>query len=172
MRGISLVACLGLAACSQQPGATADNPLGLKLDEKGAIAACMSPEEERTPAVQFAPERRLQIIACIQAQAAQQVRPQLPQQVDPMTTLADISAEGTMLTYHQTVNLDATTTSAATLEQIEARVRAYVCGQSQMRETIDMGGGYTYRWTDRNGRPLHEVRIDRCGAGATGPVKL
>ena len=172
MKGILLIACLGLAACSQQPGATADNPLGLKLDERAAIGACMTPAEETTPGAQIPPERRRQIISCIQAQAAQQIRPQLPQQVDPMTRLTDISAEGPMLTYHQSVDLDAETVTPDMLEQIEERVRAYVCGQRQMRETIDLGGGYAYRWSDKNGRPLHEIRIDRCGAGATGPVKL
>ena len=157
-----VAACLVLAGCSQQPGASSDNPLGLKLDENAAVGACLTPEEERAPIERMTPERRRQAIACIQSQAAEQLRPQLPQQVDPVTRLTDITVDGTMLTYHQIVDVEADTITPAMLQQIETRVRASVCGQADMRGTIEFGGGYSYRWNDKEGRLLHEVRIDRC----------
>jgi len=168
-----IMACLVLAGCSQQPqpqgqqDAATNNPLGLKMDERSAVGACMTPEEERTPIEQIAPERQRAMIGCIQNQAAAQIQPQLPQQVDPMTRLTDVTAEDTMLTYHQTVDVDAATVTPAMTSQLETRLRTAVCGQPQMRGTIDLGGGYGYRWSDKNGQPIHAVQIASCsGAGA------
>lgn len=176
MRIVAL-ACLTLAGCSQQPqqpqterrNVAVDNPLGLKMDEAGAVGACMTREEQDMPVDQMAPERRRVVVGCLLGQAAEQIRPQLPQQVDPMTRLTNVTAEGAILTYHQSVDVDVATIPPGAIAQLESRVRATVCAQPEMRSTISYGGGYAYRWIDKNGRPINDLTITDCtGVGNAG----
>ena len=39
---------------------------------------------------------------------------------------------------------------------------ANACARADMRQTMAMGGSYAYVWTDRNGRPILQLRIDGC----------
>lgn len=161
-----IILLFGLAGCSQQNGAATNNPLGLKVDETSLVGACLTPEEQRMTPSQMPLETRRQKIGCIQAQAAQQIRGQLPKSVDPLTTLTDITSEGPILTYHHTVDVNLDEMPAGAVQQIETHVRTTVCNERNMRGTIEMGGGYAYRWADKAGRPIHAVRIDSCAGGA------
>lgn len=137
-------------------------PQGIQLNSISAVGGCLSPEDQRRPTSDFTPEQRRQIVACFNAAAAQQVNAQLPKQIDPVTRLDRIAADGALLTYHYTILRPASSLPAAGIEQIKTQTRRLVCVQPQMRQTLELGGSFAYRWVDNQGAPLGDLRIDAC----------
>jgi hypothetical protein len=169
------VALVGLAACSRgedksaPPAAQYNSQTGVVkgaagLEANGLSAAgeCLSAEDQRRQPSDFTPERRRQIVSCINAQLAQQVNPQLPRQIDPATRLDRLSTNGPELIYHYTVMRPASQLPANAGEQLERSTRTSVCGQPAMRQTLQMGGIYGYRWVDNRGQPIHQLSISAC----------
>lgn len=134
----------------------------LKLDERAATNACVPAAEQKRPIETFTAQRKREIIACINAQAARDARGQLPVQLDEITTLEAISASGTVLTYRYRVAKDVSEIAPAVVERLGASVREKVCKSEDMRSAIQMGGSYAYAWIDRSGKPIHQLQIDRC----------
>lgn len=165
------VALLALAACSKRndaPAATTDangvttGAAGLQVNAVGAATACLSPADMQRPPSAFTAEQRRQIVGCINTAAARQVNAQLPKQIDEITRLDSLSTEGPLLTYHYTILRPASSLPAGAGERLATMTRTMVCGQAQMRQTLQMGGSYAYRWVDNQGALIHEVRIDAC----------
>lgn len=170
------VVLFALAACSRGNDAPTPPPAaqynsqtgvvkgaaGLEANGLSAAGECLSPEDQRRPPSAFSPEQRRQIVGCINAQLAQQVNPQLPRQIDPATRLDRLSTNGPELVYHYTVLRPASELPANAGEQLERSTRTMVCAQPSMRQTLEMGGVYGYRWVDNRGQPIHQLSISAC----------
>jgi hypothetical protein len=168
-------ALLALAACSRS--SETNGPLGVRTNEQTGVmttpqglqanglasaSECLSPSDMQRPATDFSPDQRRQVVACINASLARQLNPQLPRQIDPVTRLDRLSTEGPTLTYHYTVLRSASSLPANAGEQLETMTRRVACSQPQMRQTLQLGGAYGYRWVDNQGVVIHEMRIDAC----------
>lgn len=171
-------AILVLAACSRNNNAdTIDNVTGvqtntqtgiittkqgLTLNALSAAGGCVSPEDQRRPASDFTLEQRRQIVSCFNAAAVQQVNAQLPRQVDALTRLDRVVADGPLITYNATILRRASDLPPNAAGQLETSTRRMVCAQPQMRQTLEFGGSYAYRWVDSQGTLIHQIRIDAC----------
>lgn len=166
------VALLALAACSKRndtpAAATTDangvttGPAGLQVNAVGAATSCVSPADMNRPPSDFTLEQRRQIVGCINTAAARQVNAQLPKQIDEITRLDSISTEGPLLTYHYTILRPVASLPPGSGERLASMTRTMVCGQAQMRQTLQLGGSYAYRWVDNAGVLIHEMRVDAC----------
>lgn len=167
------VALLALGACSKRNEPTAPvtktdangvttGAAGLQVNAVGAATACLSPGDISRPPSEFTPEQRRQIVGCINTAAARQVNAQLPKQIDEITRLDSLSTEGPLLTYHYTILRPAASLPAGSGERLANMTRTMVCGQPQMRQTLQLGGSYAYRWVDNAGVLIHEVTISAC----------
>jgi hypothetical protein len=168
-------ALLVLAACSrrepdmniagaeynQQTGILSTKE-GLQLNATSAVGGCMSQEDARRPPSDFTPERRGQLLSCLNNQTVRQVSPQLPRQLDAITSWDRISADGPVTTYHYTISRPASSLGPNAGQQLETMVRRTVCAQGPMRQTIEFGGAFVYRYDDNQGSLVHQFRIDAC----------
>lgn len=170
-------ALLALAACSRGNSDVVDSNLGvttntqtgvittkqgLSLNAQSAVGGCLSAEDQRKQPSDFTPEQRREIVSCFNAAAAQQVNAQLPRQIDALTRLDRITPDGPLLTYNYTVLRPASSLPANGVQQLETMTRSMVCAQPAMRQTLQMGGAYAYRWVDNQGALIHQMRIDAC----------
>lgn len=164
---IAGAALLALAACSRSSEANNQTGMtkgaaGLQVNAVGAATECLSPSDMQRPAEQFSVEQRRQIVGCINAAAARQVNAQLPRQIDEITRLDRLTTEGPLLTYHYTVLRAASSLPPTAGQQLEELTRRMACAQPQMRQTLQLGGSYGYRWVDNQGALIYELRIDAC----------
>lgn len=151
----------GLQTPPPRPDQTGQTgPAGLRVDPTGAVNNCISPADQQRPIAQISPEQRRTVVACINAAAAQQVNAQLPRQIDAVTRLDRVRSEGTLLTYEYTITRRDLPANLA--QQIPGMTRTTVCGQPQMRQTLELGGSYAYRYVDADGQLIAEARVDAC----------
>ena len=134
----------------------------LPVDAQGVVNTCISQADQARPIAEFDANQRRQIVSCLNAEAARQLNPQLPVQVDPLTRLDRISTEGPLLTYHYTVSRRVAQLPAGVGPQLASSTRMTVCARPDMRQTLELGGAYAYRWVDPDGAVIQEVRIDSC----------
>jgi hypothetical protein len=152
MRKVALGVAVALAAAMAAPVWAQD------VDNEAVVAVCV-PGGDRP--IESAEDAR-RIVACANREAARQMNAQTPIRVDELTTLTGVEASGTHLVYVSRIDLDAATLDSGAPARMEQSTRAYVCQQEDMRNTMSLGGSYGYRWTDRSGQKIHEIRIDRC----------
>jgi hypothetical protein len=153
---LASLAGIGVAAAQNAP-----NP-PVNIDTSQAVNGCLTPAEQRRPLAQITMAQRRRVVACVNAAAARQANAQLPVQIDEVTRLDRITTAGTLLTYHYTLAREASELPGNVRALLESSTRAHVCGQQNMVQTMHMGGVYRYRWVDRNGRLIHQVRIAGC----------
>ena len=172
----ALAVGVALAACSKRenpeinvPGAEYNKQTGVLTTKQGiqlnattAIGSCVSPADAQRPASSFTPEQRLQIVSCFNTQTADQLNPQLPRQIDQITRLDRITAEGPLLSYFYTVSSPAAALGPNAAERIEAGTRQNVCTQPGVRQSLDMGRIYAYRYVDSQGQLIHSFRLTSC----------
>lgn len=161
------VALAALAGCSRNNDTSnqvgvAKGAAGLQVNALSAAADCMPMSDINRPPEDFPPEQRVQIVSCVNAAAARQVNAQLPRMMDEVTRLDRITTEGPLLTYHATVLRAASSLPAGSGERLASTARRTVCANPQMRQNIQIGGQYGYRWVDNQGVLIGEVRIDGC----------
>ena len=101
-------------------------------------------------------------MSCVQGQVAQQLNVKVPYKVDEATTMTAITANGTIITYHQTADLAVKDLPSGAVQKLIDATRDSICSQSDMRTIIGLGGGYRYVWSDRNGAAIGETTIDKC----------
>lgn len=161
------VALLALGACSRsnngnsQPGIAKGAP-GLEVNTVSAANDCISPADQQRPVSDFTTEQRLQIVGCINTAAARQMNAQLPRQIDALTRLDRLTTSGPQLTYNYTILRPLSALPEGTPQRLETATRAMVCAQPQMRQTLQLGGTYGYRWVDSQGALIHEITIQSC----------
>lgn len=170
---ICAVAALALAGCKKEqprdPMSGLDQKsrdilekANIQVDAERLTQTCLRPGDANRPIAAFSEAERLELIACANREVVRVMTPRLPLRVDALTSLTSVVASGPMLTYNARVDIDASQLSPAQIEQLHQGTRTNACGQAPMRQTIAMGGVYTYVWVDRNGRGLPPLRIDSC----------
>ena len=157
--GASLALALGSGAAAQPAGTT--NP-GLRVDAEQMINRCIRPADRQRPFRSFTAAQRQRIVACLQAEAGRQLNLQLPASIDNVTRLVRVTTRGTELTYHYSLAVRRADLPAGVAGQLEASTRANVCAQPPMRQTMEYGGSYGYRWLDSAGLIVHQIHIAGC----------
>lgn len=154
----------GLPTPGPRPGTVPDTETtkNLPMDAQAVVNTCISQADQQRPIAQFDANQRRQIVSCLNVEAARQLNPQLPVQVDALTRLDRISTDGPLLTYHYSVARRTAQLPAGIGPQLASNTRMTVCGRADMRQTLELGGAYAYRWTDSAGAVIQEVRIDAC----------
>ena len=154
-------ALLGMAGSA---GAMQGNAptLPVNVDANQAVNACVSADERQRPLTEISVARRRAIVACVFQATARQINPQLPVQVDNVTRLDRITVSGATLTYHYTVARRLADLPANARQIMEGTTRNNACAQANMRQTLQMGGSYGYRWVDSAGRQIHRMTISAC----------
>lgn len=151
-----------------QTGVTT-TPQGLQINSASAASDCLSPSDMQRQVSEFTLAQRQQVVTCMNTRMAAQINAQLPRQLDELTRLDRIDAEGTVLTYNYTVLRSVAQLPANAVQQLDAGTRQMVCSQPPMRQALQLGGSYAYRWVDNRGAPIHQMRIDAC-AGPGGAL--
>lgn len=103
--------------------------------------------------------RRSELIACIQKANAEALNAQAPIKLDEVTTLSAVSARGTVLTYHYTIEADAASVTPEAVSGIISDTRESACANLR---SIAVGAGFRYVWVDRNGTMIAETTVDSC----------
>ena len=155
-------ALLGLSGGTEAMAQGAPPNLQLNIDTAQAVNACIPAGERDRPLTEISQARRRQIVACIFANTSRQANAQLPRQIDDVTRLDRMTTSGPMLTYHYTVTTRLAELPANAREMIESGTRANACAQANIQQTLQMGGSYSYRWVDPDGREIHRMTISSC----------
>jgi len=143
-------------------GAVTESTTNLTTNPQAAVAACLTPEQQRMSTDSMTLEQRRQAVGCIFAQTANQIRTQLPVKIDAVTSMVDIQAQGHVLRYSYRVEVDASSLPPTASAQLDQQTRSGTCGNPQTRAALDLGGAYAFTWSDRAGQPIHSVQIDSC----------
>jgi len=154
----ALLSFAGSAAAMQDPPPR----LPVNVDAGQAVNACVPVAERERPLAQLSMAQRRRIVACIFENTGRQINSQLPVQVDEITRLDRITVAGPELTYHYTISRRLAELPPNVRELAESSTRSNACAQPNMRQTLEMGGAYRYRWVDPDGRQIHQFRLDAC----------
>jgi len=172
-------AALALGACDRGPGneagaarseakappvnaaADAARP-GPVIDEQRLLDACVPADERQLTIQQLPRARRASLNRCYNEETVRQLTPRLPIRVDRMTEIVLVSAEGQNLVYRYRVAQPVADMPAGTPERLDAQTRRHACGGEDVRNIIALGGAQVFRWTDRDGATIREVRVDSC----------
>ena len=152
----------GRTATPSGNGAQPTPLAGVTADPGAAVSNCLSAEDQTRRPEDMDPAERAEKIGCINAAMAAQINRQLPAKVDSVTTLNRVEADGMTITYHYTADVQASQLPPGAMDTVKAGARSNACGNPQMRQNLGYGAAYEYRWADKNGRALGELRIDRC----------
>lgn len=155
----ALMSVTGAAAATMQ-GTTPALPVN--VDTAQAVNACVPAADRSLPLSALSQARKRSLVACIFANTAEQMNRQLPVQVDEITRLDRITVAGPQLTYHYTVSRRLATLPANIRELAETSTRAHSCAQPNARQTLEMGGTYSYHWVDPDGREIHQFTLTAC----------
>jgi len=147
---------LALAA-APAPALAQANPV-----DGAAVAAACGGEVQRDQFVRLTKAEQVRRLSCFTREAAVRFNRTLPNKVDAATTLDRVSADGTTLTYHYTVNLLRSELRPGALDAFKPTVKSKVCAAADMNMIISVGGSYRYVWADRTGQPIGDLLVDRC----------
>lgn len=94
---------------------------------------------------------------------AEQVRSSLPLQLDPQTTLVDVSARGTEIVYlHRISGMDAREVTDEHLSGFAESLNTRTCDMAQTRVLLDAGGTMTYAYRDDEERVIGRISLDKA----------
>ena len=155
---VALLSFAGNAAATQETPPS----LPVNVDTEQAVNACVASADRNRPLAELSLAQRRRIVACVFANTARQINSQLPTQVDEITRLDRITVSGPVLTYHYTISRRLAELPANVRELAEQSTRSKACSEANMRQTLQMGGAYGYRWVDADGREIHIFRIEAC----------
>jgi hypothetical protein len=116
---------------------------------------------------QFADGRLESELVTMQAAIAEQVRKQLPQKIDNVTTLQDVTSIGPVLAYLYVIDMDLNPTEAEQLlDERRTDVISNVCVQK--RKAVDLGGKYQYIYMTRSGLSVGDFSVAQPECSAAG----
>jgi hypothetical protein len=161
------------AAANQPAAANAAAPVNMAanapgemrqmaIDEERLVETCVPAADRERSIDTFSADERTRLITCINAETARQAIAQLPVRIDSRTLMERMTAEGPVLTYHYRVTVPLAEFTPGAADRIDAFTRSNACAGGRLDQTFAMGGVHIYRWTDRDGALIREVRIDRC----------
>lgn len=103
-------------------------------------------------------------------QAAEEGRAELPLQIDPITTMTRVTAEGPRVTYHHDVSAAIPDADRAAMQSRAAeRNRSALCGQPEIRAYIESGLEFEYAYYGPDGEALFTTPITGCESAAAAP---
>ena len=135
---------------------------GIPINEQRLLDACLPVSERELTIEQINPARRASLNRCYNQETVRQLTPQLPIRIDARTEVVGVSAEGPDLVYRYRVAQRVAEMPAGTPERLDAHTRNYACAGEDVRNIIALGGAQIYRWVDRDGATIREVRIASC----------
>jgi len=100
------------------------------------------------------------------ANAAEQLRKQLPMKVDDITTWQSVISVGSLMSYNYTIDLRESEIDHTTfISKMGNNLKINVCGQKEMAETIRYGGRYMYTYMGVDGILIGSIEIGKkeCG---------
>ena len=101
-----------------------------------------------------------------QAAAAAGAKNQLPAQIDKVTTLQDVSADGATLINRYVLAVDASKMNLAVFaEKMEAQLKG-ICDQKQTAAIISHGGTYRYMFKSTDDQELGDFTIDKAACAS------
>jgi len=154
-----VTAILALAACGRAPrDPPPDGPINAQL----VLDRCVPPAERPRPVRELPPARQVAMRDCVNAETARQYNAQLPLRVSQHTVMDEVSVAGPALVFRYTVNTRRDELPQDVSRQIAGDVRAEACSDAGFRTMLAVGGMQIYRWVDRYGGPIGEVRVDHC----------
>jgi hypothetical protein len=152
-------AALALSACGR---AAHDPPPDGPINAQLVLDTCVPPAERPKPARDIPPARQVAIRDCVNAETARQYNAQLPLRVSQHTVMDQVSVAGPALVFRYTVDTRRDELPRDASQQIAGDVRAEACADAGFRTMLTMGGMQIYRWVDRYGGSIGEVRVDHC----------
>ncbi|HEU0134213.1 MAG TPA: hypothetical protein VFR28_05270, partial [Allosphingosinicella sp.] len=84
-----------------------------------------------------------------------------PERLGPITVMERATASGTTLTFHYRID-SAETFDSDGRRQLERNLRRQACSNVEMVLAIRDGGKFVHSYSNRSGRRVAEVAIDRC----------
>lgn len=154
--------CLSILPLTAVAAAAGAQPANVQTDTAELVRRCVPAGLESRQMSELSAAQREAMMSCAQGEAARQLNAQTPIRVDELTAVTAISAEGTQLTYHMQVQVNAADVTDAQRTAVAQSTRANVCGLEQMRRTMSNGGSYRYIWTDRAGAEIARTVIASC----------
>lgn len=148
---LAALVCAGSPAHAQVPSS-----------DGAAVAAACGGEVQREQFVRLPKAEQVRRLTCFTREAAVRFNRTLPNKVDAATTLERVSADGTMLTYHYTVDILRADLRPGALDTFKPTVKAKVCAAADMNMIVSVGGSYRYSWMDRAGEQIGDYLVDRC----------
>ena len=105
-------------------------------------------------------------IESAQAEAAAGVKNQLPVQIDKVTTLQDVSADGATLINRYVLAVDASKMNLAVFaDKMKTQLKG-ICDQGQTAAIISHGGSYRYVFKSTDDRDLGDFLIDKAACAS------
>jgi hypothetical protein len=173
----ALGACGGSGGNSQVAQNGAEAPAGnrattaesgsIAINEQGLLDACVPANERERTIDQLTPARRAVLNRCYNEETVRQLTPRLPIRIDSRTEVDQVSAEGQALVYRYRIALGLAELRPGLADRLEADTRRHACTGEDVRNIVALGGAQVYRWVDRDGALIREVRIDSCPAAGT-----
>ncbi|WCL55758.1 hypothetical protein [Gimibacter soli] len=100
------------------------------------------------------------------AEAAAELRKQLPMKVDDQTTLQSVVSAGNSFVYHYTVSVNGSDVDLPTFSAtMQKQLTAYVCESPTMAPSVKKGVEYIYIHMSADAVRLSEVAIDKADCG-------
>ncbi|MEW4448306.1 hypothetical protein [Qipengyuania sp. JC766] len=152
----SAVLALGLAAQGQAQEAE------VQLDEQLAVDACIAPEDQQRDMSEFSREQRDAILACSFKEAERQLAPQLPLQLDDVTQIVAVSADGLVFSYRYAIDIETADVGAEAASFLSEATRENVCNDPDMLATMQEGGSFAYAWYDNSDKLIHRMTVSTC----------
>jgi len=104
-----------------------------------------------------------------QSRAATELRKQLPQKIDEVTTLNSIFSTGTTLQYGYSISYNLSELNVEQFKQTMTKALQHnVCGIDSMVKTMKIGGKYSYLYMDKEGQLITKIDIDSSSCETTG----
>lgn len=133
-----------------------------ETDTEAATSPCTEGREDAIDGNSVSDAEWKEIIACVFANTAAQMDPQLPKKVDEITTLVAVSSNGPTFNYTYVLDISLADVRQQNIDSLEATTMQNACSDPSMSQTIVLGGSYFYRWVDRSGTQITSMLIDAC----------
>jgi GYF domain 2 len=93
------------------------------------------------------------------ADAVAKMRAVLPKKVDATTILTDVNHEGKTMLYKNIILMDGANFDATMKEKLRQSVIKSVCGKTETRVILDLGGSFRYLYSDIEAKPVFAIDV-------------
>jgi hypothetical protein len=93
------------------------------------------------------------------ASALVKIRMDLPKKIDATTVLTGVRNEGTKMIFDNLIVADASKFDDAMKEKLRQSVIRNVCGGTETRRILDIGGSFRYLYADTEAKPVMTIDV-------------